>query len=141
MANYNKLTESKFKAIKILLQGGATYEETAEYMQVGTSCVYKVKCAESWEDYLQANAARAIADKKKREKEAAAKVGAVPAATLAKAEEKPVEVVKEVRQNVTIQATHYMMQEMQKTNELLKLISNKLGAIIDDLYGTGKKEG
>jgi transposase-like protein len=141
MANYNKLTESKFKAIKILLQGGATYEETAEYMQVGTSCVYKVKCAESWQDYLQANAARAIADKKKRAKEAAEKVGAVPAATLAKEEEKPVEVVKEVRQSVTIQATHYMMQEMQRTNELLAQISAKLAYIVEDLYGTGKKEG
>lgn len=140
MANYNKLTEGKFKAIKILLAGGATYEEAAEYMQVGTSCVYKVRTAETWQDYLQANAARAIADKQKRAKEAAAKVGAVPATTLAKEEPKPVEVVKEVRQTVTIQATHYMMEEMKRTNELLTCISAKLAFIVDELCGVPQKK-
>ena len=39
----------------------------------------------------------------------------------------------EHRQSVTIQATHYMMQEMKKTNELLELISRKLTFIVDQL--------
>ena len=41
--------------------------------------------------------------------------------------------VVEHRQTVTIQATHYMMQEMKKTNELLELISRKLAFIVDQL--------
>ena len=41
--------------------------------------------------------------------------------------------VVEHRQTVTIQATHYMMQEMKKTNELLELISRKLTFIVDQL--------
>ena len=41
--------------------------------------------------------------------------------------------VVEHRQSVTIQATHYMMQEMKKTNELLELISRKLTFIVDQL--------
>ena len=39
----------------------------------------------------------------------------------------------EHRQTVTVQANHYMMQEMQKTNELLELISRKLTFIVDQL--------
>lgn len=39
----------------------------------------------------------------------------------------------EHRQTVTVQATHYMMQEMKKTNELLDLISRKLAFIVDSL--------
>ena len=41
--------------------------------------------------------------------------------------------VVEHRQTVTIQATHYMMQEMKRTNELLELISRKLTFFVDQL--------
>ena len=41
--------------------------------------------------------------------------------------------VVEHRQTVTIQATHYMMQEMKRTNELLELISRKMAFIVDQL--------
>ena len=41
--------------------------------------------------------------------------------------------VVEHRQTVTIQATHYMMQEMKRTNELLELISRKMAYIVDQL--------
>lgn len=44
----------------------------------------------------------------------------------------PTQVI-EHRQTVTVQATHYMMQEMKKTNELLDLISRKLTFIVDSL--------
>ena len=39
---------------------------------------------------------------------------------------------------VTIQANHYMMEELRKTNEYLRLISNKLAYIVEEL--TGKSE-
>ena len=59
-------------------------------------------------------------------------------ATMPQTPPAPVQVV-EHRQTVTVQATWQMTQEMRKTNELLTLISNKLAAIVEDLYGT--KEG
>lgn len=144
MANWNKLTENQFNAIKILLRGGATQQEAAEYMQVHVNTVNFINKAETFEEYQHIQAERQLsrnrqvaAMKAREAAQAAAKVGAVPASTLAQ----PAEVVKEVRQTVTVQATHYMMQEMQKTNELLKQISSKLAFIVEDLYGTGKKDG
>ena len=140
MAQYNKMTESKFKAVKILLNGGATYKEASEYMQVAESTVYRIKCAESWEDFLNGNAARVLAAKEAKKKanketaaKVAAKVGAVPASQLPQPEAKQ-ETVKVVHeQSVTIQATHYMIEELRRTNELLTLISNKLAFVVDQL--------
>ena len=47
------------------------------------------------------------------------------------AKQETVKVVHE--QSVTIQATHYMMEELRRTNELLTLISNKLAFVVDQL--------
>ena len=134
MATYNKMTETKFKAIKIILQGGATVAEAAEYMQVSEFTVYAVRNAETWVDYTNYVAAKALAAKqaaarkKATTETAAATVDTAPAAQLAKPEQ-----VVEHKQTVVVQATWQMTQEMQKTNELLKLISNKLAYIVEQL--------
>jgi len=39
------------------------------------------------------------------------------------------------------EARAIMMQNLEETNSLLKLISNKLAFIVDELCGTGEKEG
>ena len=132
MATYNKMTESKFNAIKLLLNGGASYDECARYLHCSTGVVWRVKAAETWEEYLQANAARAIAEKKKKEQE---QKGEQPVKEPAKQEEaaQPAAQPRQVVQTVTIQATHYMMEEMRKQNELLTLISNKLAYIVEQL--------
>ncbi len=142
MAIYNKLTESKFKAIKILLKSGASVKEVMEYMEISEGVVYGVRAVDTFEEYkderarkdLERKQVAAIKAKEAKAKEAAALVGAVPAATLVP-ENKPVEVVKEVRQSVTIQATHYMEEQQRKTNELLTAISAKLAFIVDELCG------
>lgn len=134
MANWNKLTAGQFKAIKTLLKGGASQKEAAEYMQVSTATTNLVARAETFEEYLHNQAERQLT----RKQVAAIKVKETEKE---KAEEKPAPQVIEHRQTVTIQATHYMMQELQKMNETLSLISRKLAFIVDDLYGTGKKEG
>lgn len=130
MANWNKLTEGQYKAIKTLLRGGATQKEAAEYMQVSASTVCDINQSETFEEYQNMKAEKYLASKQ---------VAAIKAKE--KADEKPQEVVKEVRQTVTIQATHYMMQKLEETNSLLKLISNKLAFIVDELCGTEQKEG
>lgn len=134
MANWNKLTAGQFMAIKTLLKGGASQKEAAEYMQVSTATTSLVARAETFEEYLHNQAERQL----NRKQVAAIKIKETEKE---KAEEKPVPQVIEHRQTVTIQATHYMMQELQKMNETLSLISRKLAFIVDDLYGTGKKEG
>jgi len=135
MANWNKLTEGQFKAIKTLLRGGATQKEAAEYMQVSPNTAFWVAKAETFEEYQHMKAEKHLERKqvaaikaKETEKTAAQGTPAAPQ-------------VVEQRQTITIQATHYMMQKLEETNNLLKLISNKLAYIVDDLYGTGKKEG
>ena len=56
---------------------------------------------------------------------------------------KPAAQVVEHHQTVTIQATHYMMEEMKKTNELLTLLNAKLAFIVEELAGckTGGGDG
>lgn len=139
MSKKEHLTESKFNAIKILLKGGATIREAADYMQVGYSTVSRVKQAETWEEYLQQTAARTLAAREHAAKKNANNAPQV--APMAKPAEQPAATVQKVihEQSITIQATHYMMEEMRKVNATLECISRKLAAIVEDLYGT--KEG
>lgn len=127
MANWDKMTESKYRAVKILLKGGASVKESAEFMELSTGTVYLINNTENFADYTQARAERDMNRKKAaaikaKEKEQEKK-------------EEPAAQVIEHRQTVTVQATWQMTQEMQKTNELLKQISNKLAYIVDELCG------
>lgn len=138
-----KVTEKKFKAIKILLESGETQGNIAESMGVSACTVGFIKKAESFEDYkhLVYVTSPAYRRKKKAELKAKEEQARKEAEESAKQEESPKEEQKaepqvqvvEHRQTVTIQATHYMMEEMKKTNELLTLISNKLAFIVDEL--------
>ena len=114
-----KMNEKLFRAVKIMIAGGGTVPEIADYFSVSEVTVKRVKQSENLNEYWAI-----IATNNNKKKPAPAKDP--------KAEEPAVPVV-EHRQTVTIQATHYMMQEMQKTNELLNLISRKLAFIVDAL--------
>ena len=162
MAQGKKITKSAFNCAKMLLKGGATNKEVAEFLQISDETVRRIKKAETYEEYLNISyalsgayykkkrIAEEAAAKKAAEEEAARKaeeeakkaeaakvaetVGAVPAAQIVPLQAKPLD--KPI--SITIQATHYMETKLDKTNELLTCISAKLAAIIDDLYGTGK---
>lgn len=144
MASYNKVTKEKYDVIKILLKGGATVQEAADFVKLSTITIYAVRNSESFEEYEQIAIAKKI-ERKKR-------MAAMKAKEYEKKEDPKPEVKQEVKQEVKpevkpeepkpvnptvvkIEATHYMMQEMQRTNELLKLISNKLAFIVDELTG------
>lgn len=131
-----KVTPGIFEAIKILFSNGSSANEISKFMKMSTDTVYFIRDAETYDDYKAImyeksqkyrNKVKAI--KAKEAKEVAEKVGAVPAVQLAQPQ------VVEHRQTVQITATHYMMEEMKKTNELLTIISRKLAAIVSDLYG------
>lgn len=127
-----------YDAVKILLESGASKEEIAVMLKIGAVTVGRIKSSQSFEEYKADRSAWYFAQKKaaqeKEAKKAAEAAGAVPASQLVPKDEPPKQVV-EYRQSVTIQATHYMETELKKHTELLTQISNKLAAIIEDLYG------
>lgn len=125
MANYNKMTESKYTALKILLNGGATVKEAAQYMQVSTAVVYAVKNTADFAEYCQNSAERDA----RRKQNAAIRI---------KAEQAAKEATKEPeRQPGTAMTSTYQMnrvyEALKTQNEFLKLISEKLAFIVEQL--------
>lgn len=114
-----KVDEKMYKAIKTLIAGGATYDEITEYLGISSVTITRVKKSETFEDYKHSMVVAAMKYKKPK----------APVETPVE----PVTQVVEHRQSITIQATHYMMEELKKKNELLELISNKLSFIVDQL--------
>ena len=103
--------EKLFKAVKIMIAGGATVAEIKDYFNISDATVYRIRTSETHDEYKNMVAAIAL-DMKNKQKD--------------KPEEQP-------KQTVIVQATWQMTQEMQKTNELLTLISNKLAYIVEQL--------
>lgn len=128
------ITEALFIAIKSLLDTGATYAEVEKYYKVSVSTSKRIKDSANYAEYKQMLAAMSIAYKEKyagnRKKSKPEEEKPVTQEPVDKA---PTTQIVEHRQSVTIQATHYMMQEMQETNKLLKDISNKLAFIVEQL--------
>lgn len=140
-----KMTERIFRAVKIMTAGGGTVAEIANYFNISVTTVSRVRAAETFEEYRNMLAAMHASEKKPAPPKMPEPVDAAAAESLpvnakvpaaenlpAPAKGTPNQVV-EYRQTVTVQATHYMMQEMRKTNELLDLISRKLTFIVDQL--------
>ena len=135
MANYNKMTESKYTAIKILLKGGATVKEAAQYLQVSTAVVYGVKNTENFAEYCQIGAER---EARKKQAAAIRIKEQEKAKEAAKEQEKANEAAKEPeRQPGTTMTSTYQLNRMYEAlkaqNELLKLISEKLAFIVEQL--------
>lgn len=152
MANYNrKVTGNVFDAVKICLQSGNTATETAKFMRLSLDVVRFIRDAENFDEYAAMMAAkntrkkqvRAIKAKEKAAAEQAAKAAEKPQDTPAAVPQVATQITpavpQEVKHTVQVQATRFMEEQMKKQTELLTIICNKLGAIIDDLYGT--KEG
>lgn len=123
-----KITKGIFDAAKLLIENGANNTEVAKYLKVSNDVVAMFRKSETYEEYqtlmyeYSQNMRKRAAAIKAKEKEQEKK-------------EEPAAQVIEHRQTVTVQATWQMTQEMQKTNELLKQISNKLAFIVDELCG------
>lgn len=138
MRNFNAITEKMYKAVKILLNGGASVKEAADFMNLSTTTVYYIRATEDFEEFCQQNTERQI----ERKAKAAAAINAKQKSEQEEPKEQKPDQIVEHRQTVQITATHYMMEEMKKTNEYLKTISAKLAFIVDELCGTAtKKEG
>ena len=137
-----KIDQKMFDCVKILLQSGATRQEIEKYTNLGKTAIYRISICESFQDYKDMMAAFAIEQRKRREENNAKKAPA-PAPEPQPEPEKPAAPAPqptEHKYNVTLQTTYYVSQKLDAMTELLKTISAKLACIIDDLYGTGKKE-
>ena len=133
-----KMTDKLFRAVKIMIAGGATSTEISEYFNISLSSISRVRQAESFQEYRVMQAATYGKRKPAKTQDAPKQSEQLNPA----AQQNPMEQqnsaaqqpqVVEHRQTVTIQATHYMMQEMKRTNELLELISRKMAYIVDQL--------
>ena len=112
------LTFQKYNAIRILLESGESVEVIAKTFQCRKETVLLVKKCKTYDEYKQeSNALKAMAKAKK---------------TRAKDESTTVSTGMNIGQ-IKIEATHYMMEKLERSNELLTLISNKLTAIMEEL--------
>ena len=135
MANFRqgKVTQGVFDAVKICLESGNSVSETAKFMKMAWDTVQLIRDAETLEEYKAS-----AYERTKKFKQVAAIIAKQNTKQEVKQEEKTEVKPEEPVKNPTvikIEATHYMMQELQKTNELLTGISAKLAQIVSDLYG------
>ena len=127
MPGRNKLSLSRFKVIKILIDSGETYKAIADYMDTSESTIALIKKSENYEDYCNS-----VMLKSK-------KVAAIKAKEKEK-NDKPQEQSVVSHQSVTVQATYFMTKELQEIKELLKGISAKLAFVVSELTGTPNLE-
>lgn len=125
-----KVTKGIFKAIKILLDSGESQTNCAEQFDLSRQTMRLINMSETYEEYKHNSIVNSTQYKKKM------------AAIKAKDNEaferdEPTQQVANYKPTIQIQATHYMMEELRKQNELLAGISNKLAFIVEEL--TGKK--
>lgn len=133
-----------FNAVKIMLNGGATYDEITDYLEVSSATIGRIRNAANFDEFIKARKAAAYMAKQKYNavKEKAAEPEPAPAPVPAPVPAPQPEIVKEVRQSVTVQTTHFTMQKLDKIIELLTGISAKLAFVVDELTGAPvKKEG
>jgi len=115
-----KITKDVFNAAKLLLASNPR-KTVSEVMNIGLTSVHRIDISNTFDEYKVHLNEWQRAHKK----------------TAVKKEETPAD----TKQTIIYKPTWEMMQEMQKTNELLKLISAKLAFIVDELCGVAKKEG
>lgn len=134
MAARAKVTPNLFNAVKLLIDGWAKVSEVCKYMGISTWTYNAIRKSENIDEYKSLVAELNLSKKKTGEKK-----NNIPDVE-EKAEEKHPAVV---HQSVTVQATHYMMEKLDKIIELLTVMNNKVGFVVDELTGIpgGKKDG
>lgn len=122
MGNRAFIDEKKFNCVKIMLKAKTPYKEIGEYLGVSPATIGRITGAESFQEYKQMLQAQKTQKKKTEQMEMQLKP------------EQPAE----HKQTIIVQASHYMMEEQKKTNELLTLLNAKLAFIVEELAGKEK---
>ena len=114
-----KIDLKTFKAVKTMLCGGATTEETAEFLEISQATVSRIRQSETWEEYHQIIAAM-YAKQNALEKQKSQPV----------VESIPVPAPTPLNQAYLNNRVYELLKEQ---NEMLKLISNKMAFIVEQL--------
>lgn len=123
MAHYVKVTQGVFDAVKLLLKSGAKYDDIKKYFNIGKDIIGYINHSETYEEYKHA-----LYEKNHKNRVTKEQVAAIKAKEAAKAEEPPV-------QKTQVVIPYHVIEKLDKTNEYLKAISNKLAFIVDELCG------
>lgn len=126
-----KVTQPVFDTVKTLLGSDVPVSQIRDMLKLSNGVIYCIKGCDDLQEYKRKVIESKARSNEKKQRQETKKEDLPP---------EPAPQVIEHRQTVTVQATHYMMEEMRKTNELLTVISNKLAYIVDDLYGSKKTE-
>lgn len=119
------ISMTKYNAIRMLIDSGASMDEITEMMRIAKSTVMAAQKAKNYRDFIDtvnSNTFIAIASQKKKKEQNEQNEQQI----LQREAEKP---------SVTLLANHYLMEEIRKQTELLKTISAKLAFIVDELTG------
>ena len=116
-----KITENIFRAVKIILDDGRGTAEAAEIMGISRNSVLRIAKANNYVEYVNNTYIDGLKQKPegKPETEKTPETGG---------------------KTIVVQASHYMLEEQKRTNELLASISKKLAFIVEEL-GCNKPEG
>ena len=134
-----KIDENMFWTVKTLTKGGATIPEISDFLKISTSTVSRIRASESLQEYKNQLAAIALEIKARNQaKKASEKKHEenIPAPVTApeKAPEKPAKDVQEKQDRTQYNyVNNRVLEELKAQNELLKLISNKLCFIVEQL--------
>ena len=116
-----KIDIKAFKAVKTMLSGGATIEETSEFLDVSPATISRIRQSETYEEYRQIIAAMWVKQKAQEQQESKPTAEPAPA---------PVPVPMSLNQGSLNNRIYELLKEQ---NEMLKLISNKMAFIVEQL--------
>lgn len=130
------MTIKIYSAVKVLLESGANYKEIANFMKLSSDTVSRIANSKDFDEYRHnVNAYYFMKKQKAQEKAAKAKQPEK------KEEPKPAEQAQPLVQDIklpggTLSASYQfnrLYDVLKSMDETMKIISNKLAAIVDEL--------
>lgn len=123
----HRMTEQNFKAIKLMLKGGATAEDINEHYKASKETLRRIRRSETFADYMEMQ--RVYSERS--------------AANLAKREEQPHETPKtpELPNQISIddlQKDSETVELLKEQNDLLRRLVNDVAFLVSELTGKGE---
>ena len=122
-----KIDANMYNAVKTLLTAGSTATEIAQYLKISVATVRRIKVSETLEEYRHQMAAiQAEYQRRKTAKKAPEPIS----------EPEPIAAPERAKKADPVAYNYVnnrMLEELKAQNELLKLISNKLAFIVEQL--------
>ena len=121
MIKRTRITENIYNAVKLILRGGAKTKQAAEAMGISVNTVHRINKTESYQEYVNLAYMNGSAWYREQEKQ----------------DKKPEEKIEPLKQAGGQLSSGYQLnriyEALKEQNELLKLLSNKVAFIVDEL--------